>query len=186
MKVPFQLFLIVMMAALKLAVTVLGAVAVPLMLATSNRPAWLWRPWFNPEEGLGLPAWYPRYISRYGNWLSRRFPRWWWNAIRNPANGLRTYSVLSVEIEPSRVRTIGNGLPSNPAPLRKAGGRFSWFYAWQDNYAGFWICAIWSATKHMKLRIGWKILPDDVDEVSEEWRADKAGFAFSVLPWRRG
>ena len=173
------------MAALKGALVLLGLVAVPLMLASGNRPAWLWRPWFNPEDGMHGAAWWPRYLEANGHRLSRRFPSFWWNAVRNPANGLRTYPWITVLIDPNDVRSFGNGLPTNPAPLRITRSRVGWFYAWDGLYSGFWLCVLWNRTHHMKIRLGWKILPEDADEV-EEWRAEGAGFAMAFIPYREG
>jgi hypothetical protein len=173
------------MAALKAVTILCGLVAVPLMLLTDNRPAWLWRPWANPSDGIHGPDWWSRYLELRGNWLAKRFPSFWWSAVRNPANGLRTYRFVTVKIDPNRVESRGNYLPTNPGPLRRAGGRVGWFYAWHGLYSGFWLCVAWTDAKHMKLRLGWKILPEDKDEV-EEWRADGAGFAMAFLPWRDG
>ena len=160
------------MAALKGALVLLGLVAVPLMLATRNRPAWLWRPWYNPRTGLDVPSWFTG-------------SRFWWNAVRNPANGLRTYPWITVKIDPNDVGSRSNGLPTNPGPLRMVGRRVAWLYAWDGIYSGFWLCVLWSKTRHMKIRLGWKILPEDSVEI-EEWRRDGAGFAMAFIPYRKG
>lgn len=160
------------MLALKATVVLLGLVAVPLMLATRNKPAWLWRPWYNPRTGLDVPSWFTR-------------SRFWWNAIRNPANGLRSYPWITVKIDQEKVRSKSNGLPTNPYPLRKKNRRVGWFYAWHGVYSGLWVCVLWNRTHHMKLRFGWKILPDDATEV-EAWRRDGAGFAMAFIPYRKG
>lgn len=166
------------MGLLKAAVTILGLVAVPFMLLTNDRPKWLWKPWSNPEDGNDGPAWWPRYAENH--WFAKHFPSYWWCAIRNPANGLRTYDLLTVDVKGYRIK--GNGLPVNPAELRERDRKVGWFYAWQGVYSGFWVCVVWNKTRHMKFRIGWKIVPDYLDE----WRPEKAGYALAFLPWRKG
>jgi len=167
-------------ASIKAAAVAFGLFAVPLMLACRERPRWLWRPWIDPS---GIPAWYWRYAARHP--VARYAPRFWWLAIRNPANGLRTYRWLTCDLDAARFEWRDNGMPTNPGPLRKAGGRVGWLYAWQGVYSGLWLCVIWNDSYHMKLRIGWKLVPDEV-QFAEEWKPARAGFAGSVLFFRRG
>lgn len=168
-------------------VTLVGFVMVPLMLLCDNRPAWLFRPWYNPEDGMHGPIWWLNYVEKRGHALSKRFPSFWWSAIRNPANGLRSYPILSVIPREGEVDFLPRPLtgPSNdpnPGVLRALGAKYAWHYCWQDYYAGFWLCIIWNNNKHAKFRIGWKLLPhyryDPVDV--------QLGFAGSILPWRNG
>lgn len=161
-------------------VVALGLVAVPVMLACRERPRWLWRPWIDPT---GIPGWYWPYAAQH--WLAKHFPRWWWLAIRNPANGLRTYPWLSCDVDMTRLEWRDNGQPTNPGPLRARGKRVGWFYAWQGVYSGLWLCVLWTKTRHMKVRIGWKLVPDEAQFI-DEWRPERAGFAAAVIPWRRG
>lgn len=169
---------IIGMGLLKGVVTILGLVAVPLMLLTGDRPKWLWKPWSNPTDGNEGPSWWPRYIENRR--FAKYFPSFWWCAIRNPANGLRTYDSLTVKVDDYKYK--GNNLPVNPGELREMDKRIGWFYAWQGIYSGLWICIVWNEKRHMKLRVGWKIVPDYLNE----WRPEIAGYALSILPWRKG
>ena len=170
------------MLVLRAVVAALGLVMVPLMLAFTNRPAWLFRPWYDPT---GVAQWWPAYVEREGNAFVKRFPMFWWFAIRNPANGLRTYSGLACDVFQSQLKWRDNDLPTNPKPLRATGKRLGWFYAWHGVYSGFWACVLWNKTHHAKFRIGWKLVPDE-EQFRHEWKPDRAGFAASVLPWRKG
>lgn len=176
----FRPLLWVPMGGLRALTILLGFVVVPLMLACNSHPRWLFRPWLNPETGLSGAPWWEDYLSRHGNPVAKKFPRFWWSAIRNPANGLRTYDFLTVEVKGYKFK--GNDLPVNPAELRKLKKRVGWFYAWKGIYSGFWVCVVWNETRHMKLRIGWKIVPDYLDE----WIPEIAGYALAFLPWRKG
>jgi hypothetical protein len=174
-----RLLALIGMGLLKALVTLVGLVAVPFMLLTKDRPKWLWRPWSNPTDGNYGPSWWPRYAQNH--WFAKYFPNYWWCAIRNPANGLRTYKYLTVSVDDT-YKFKGNGLPVEPSQLRELEKRFGWFYAWQGIYSGFWICAVWTKKRHMKFRIGWKIVPEQY----REWRPEKAGYALAFLPWRKG
>lgn len=110
------------MLLLKLLVTLVGLVAVPFMLLTKDRPKWLWRPWSNPEDGNDGPEWWHRYAENH--WFAKYFPSYWGSAIRNPANGLRTYKYLTVDVGDFEFK--GNDLPVEPGQLRKAGKRIGW------------------------------------------------------------
>jgi hypothetical protein len=166
------------MIALRVAGFLAGLLMVPLMYATGNKPAWLFRPWHDPT---GIPDWW--YAKADG--LAGVFPRFWWSAIRNPANGLRSYPLLSCDVKPSRVEWRDNDLPTNPGPLRRTGKRVAWYYCWHGAYSGLWLCVLWNKRRHMKLRIGWKLVPDE-EQFENEWKPMRAGFALSVLPYRRG
>jgi len=105
--------------------------------------------------------------------------------VRNPANGLRTYPLLTCDVKTSRLEWRDNDLPTNPGPLRKTGKRAAWFYAWHGPYYGLWLCVLWNKERHMKLRIGWKLVPEEA-QFDNEWKPERTGFAASILPWRRG
>ena len=170
------------MFALRAGVAALGLFMVPLMLSTDNRPAWLFRPWHDPS---GVAPWWLNYLAGNGNFISRRFPNFWWSAVRNPANGLRTYPLLTCDVDIARLEWWHNDRPTNPAPLRATGKRLGWFYAWQGPYSGFWLCYLWNSERHAKVRIGWKLLPDE-PQFKTEWKPATAGFALSILPYRKG
>lgn len=160
----------------------LGLLMVPLMLGLRNRPAWLFRPWHDPT---GVAPWWSNYLAGNGNFISRRFPNFWWSAIRNPANGLRTYKWMSCDVDVTRLEWKDNDAPTNPGPLRRAGKRLGWFYAWQGPYSGLWLCFLWNKERHAKVRIGWKLVPDEPQYIGE-WKPIRAGFALSILPYRKG
>ena len=168
------------MFALRAVVVVLGLAMVPLMLRFHGRPGWLFRPWKDPT---GQAPWWQKKASE-GHWLMRRFPNFWWSAIRNPANGLRTYKWITCDTDVGLISWYSNDRPTNPGPLRRV-GRFGWFYAWQGAYSGLWVCIIWSETRHAKFRIGWKLIPDE-PIFKHEWGPERAGFASSILPYRKG
>jgi hypothetical protein len=173
------------MLALRVAGFLVGLFMVPLMYATRARPYWLFRPWLNPVENFSVPNWWLLKCKTSRNPLMRLFPRWYWNAVRNSTNGLRTYRWLTVLPDYRRVKHKGNGLPVEPWQLRPTGKRFGWFYAWQGPYAGLWVCIIWSKTKHAKIRWGWKLVPDE-SPYEDRFAMGLRGFAMSTLIWRKG
>ena len=75
----------------------LGFVTVPLALIGRNQDKWkldgryfssIWWIWDNKEEGC--PDWWLKMAaSGEEGKIAKMFPRWWWFAIRNPANGIR-------------------------------------------------------------------------------------------------
>lgn len=200
--VPF-LVLWVSMIVLKLVTTIAGLVVVATMYRLRNthinvmRHRWkILLPWVNPEDwyggpkgvdGVSLPQWW---IDREG--IS--FKSWWWyHAIRNPANGLRNFEMLDLDIDMKRVRYVTGHYCRmyEPSSIRnrvvKAGRNTIWYLAWQGWKASFKIVHIWNAERHLQIRIGWKVEPrDSKSPVMDPVRSEDAGFSFKVLPYRRG
>ena len=107
-------------------------------------------PWGNEEDGISA-----------GRQYKDCGPEWkqiiYWTAVRNPVNNLRFVPILSVIVNPKKVRFIGNlddiQLYDTKIP--------QWFFAWQGPYANFY----WQFNFLGHLRrfwIGWVIYPTDI------------------------
>jgi len=72
-------------ALIKIALVLLGLIAVPWALFFPRWPKFLWL-WGNDEEGC--PAWWGEMALAKGGFI-KQFPRFWWYAVRNPVNNMR-------------------------------------------------------------------------------------------------
>jgi hypothetical protein len=151
---------------------------------------WL-RPWINPEDWKGgpnsfsdsLPKWW--FTSKGGEFKSF----WHYHAIRNPANGLRSIEWLDLDIIPELVKFKTNLLlPTyEPNAVRVIGKDLSWYIAWQGLQAGIKVIYIWSADRHLVLKLGWRVEPSDsFSQSTHDMGIEDASFATKFLPYRRG
>ena len=202
---------------IKAPVAALGFVVIPRMWKYANTnyddvPS-RFRPWLNPEDWCGR-------VNTYENSL----PEWWvdkhgsdedsfyqYHAKRNPANGLRSYEWLDIDIVPAKVRYIHseNYDPLStyePDVLRGMDHPVNhvWYLAWIGVRAGFKIVHIWPDKKkdtnfwffgkrtiekgprHLVIKFGWRVNPlHRIDENVTELEED-ASFATKVLIYRKG
>ena len=153
---------------LKLLVAALGWFVVPLMLL-SGKYHWVWRPWYNIEDGLGTPKWYGQSF----------WHRYVYHAWRNPAAGLRSFRAIAPLPEPQRTHWKGNIDGAHMPPLK---GEWYWFHANQDHYHGFF-AARWFKTpwgwKWLDFRVGWKVAPKDAERVDPS--KARWGIGFTVV-----
>jgi len=158
---------------------------------------WWTRPWANPEDWKGgestflssLPKWW---VDKNGT----TFRSWYrYHAIRNPANGLRSFELLDLDIDPDLVRykTDLELLRYEPTVLRRhnLGGidaniKTAWYLAWQGWQAGFKVVHIWSDTHHLVIKLGWRIEPADAFGEDENIGTEDASFASKFLLYRKG
>lgn len=200
-RAPAFLLLWAMFIAIKVPTALAGFIVVPFMWryrATDRDDVpRVFLPWLNPEDWHGgseyqrgrshnsLPQWW---IDRHG--ISRRsFYRY--HAIRNPANGLRNFELLDLEIEPSRLRYwtpryLRHYEPWHMRPTRVTSGGY---ICWQGLRAGCKYVRLWDAEHHFVFKFGWRIEPRDAHEGPDpdgERALDGAGFASKLLPYRRG
>jgi hypothetical protein len=161
----------------RLLMGLLGLVAVPLALWWYDRfGVWprLFRTWHNFEDPVwDLPFWY---TERYApaHWAAKRLPRFWWFAIRNPANNMRLWFR-----EPKSYRERGWSGPMEPRAARRAGTRLIWRYRWSGLLAEFWCIYTWNQDRHFRFRLGWKLGQPDEE-------LDVLGYAIQLMPYRRG
>lgn len=154
-------------------------------------PFWS-RPWSNPEDWQGqqghykdsLPRWW--YLANGGGFKSF----YQYHAIRNPANGLRSFELLDLDIVAEKVRFKTNKEFSHyePKNLRDYGIKTAWYFAWQGFRAGFKIVHIWNDERHLVIKFGWRVEPIDAQDI-EKWFAvlkEDAGFASKFLFYREG
>lgn len=178
---------------IKIPVAVLGLVVIPLLWQYrtthyADLPRWT-IPWANPEdwEGHGngnnsLPLWW---IKSRGNTFKEFYQ---YHAIRNPANGLRSFEWLDMDIEPKRIRFVTNMKVGRyePSDLRAQGKKTGGYFAWQGFKAGFEIMHIWSDERHLVIKFGWRVEPRfTVDDIPDLF-LDDAGFASKFLLYREG
>lgn len=137
------------------------------------KPAWAWT-WGNREDGVmppdvvnGKP-----YLPMHGD----RWRAFVWSALRNKASNLRFTRVLSVMINPARVRSVSNN-PNLYEAIPAGASRLQWSYAWQGPYFGLWI--------HVRdlgqFRFGWTIVPADANGFNQaDMRQVWCGFSIQL------
>ena len=177
----------------------LWLVGFPICYVLARREAWVLRP-SKYFAGRTVTAWGPRWAELWGNWEDGVVgPQWWkqqhpdrpdwwlafvWSAWRNPTNNLRFVPVLTVKIDPARIRYRGNS--DDPARNGLDRKSIEWSYTWHGVYSGLaWRWQI-TASHHASVRIGWKLLPKDRNGVAaEDYRSIRCPFGLQLHLWRR-
>ena len=162
---------------------------------------WWTRPWSNLEDWTGQP----------GNFKSS-LPRWWvlntdfhpdykghgtgfksfyqYYALQNSANGLRSFKLLDLAIDPSKVQYKTNFKMKRyePNEVRKLALTTVWYWAWQGFQAGFKIIHIWNDERHLVIKLGWRVEPEDASGGDKYFDIgmENASFAGKVLLYRKG
>ena len=182
---------------LPVGVAPLGLVVVPLLYRYRNTdysqlPFWT-KPWANPEDWQGqspdgndvgsLPRWW---IKREGD----DFKAWWrYHAIRNPANGLRSYELLDLTIVPEKLEYRTNLYMDryDVSKVRELNKKTVWYVCWQGWQMGFEIIHIWNDEHHLNLKWGWRCEPNDKNATDLDKLGIKdASFASKTLFYRKG
>lgn len=194
--------------ALKLVVVVLGLPIVAYMwrfrtthmdLLLDEKP-WL-KPWLNPEDWVGgsqdkkgnvtesLPHWWiDRHEGDIGFWM------WWhYHAVRNPANGLRNFEWLDLDIIQERVKYktplyLKYYEPWHVREMDINPPRSYGYLCWQGLRAGAKWVHHWNDERHFVLKIGWRVEPRDAHKPIDPAgiRAEDSGFASKLLIYRKG
>jgi len=155
-----------------------------------NLPYWT-KPWANPEDWDGGPSSYESSLPKW--WVDTRGKDlkafYQYHAIRNPANGLRSFEFMDLDIDPKKVefRTNKEFVRYEPNTLRAWDMKLSWYFAWQGWRAGMKFIYIWNDERHAVIKFGWRVEPSDAKATDTEVMglAD-ASFASKVLPYRKG
>jgi hypothetical protein len=192
-KLPIFILMWILMIAIKIPTALFGLIAIVLMhpyrhTPYDDLPAWT-RPWANPEDWEGqiysdqysLPKWW---VKAHGIGFKQFYQ---YHAIRNPANGLRSYEWLDLDVDPKQVRYKTNIVMKRyePTAIRKAKYKTAWYFAWQGYRAGFKLIHIWNAERHLVIKMGWRVDPADATQIANELKKD-ASFAGKILPYRKG
>lgn len=200
--IRLPVFIVIWLAfiTLKSVVVLIGLIVIPYLYRhrhthhehlRADKP-W-WGPWINPEDWKGghmtyadtsLPRWW---VSENGASLWSFFK---YHAIRNPANGLRNYEALDLDIDPDFVEYRTNRYMRHyePQALRNEDRRFGWYLCWQGWRAGTKVVFVWNHERHFVLKLGWRVQPSDtVIEIDPDGvRHEDAGFATKLLVYRKG
>lgn len=205
------IFALIWMAFLLIKVPTLiaGWVVVPYMYKYRGTlydklPAWT-RPWSNPEDWKGGPKTFVNSLPKW--WVTEqiegksRGSGFWsfyqYHALRNGANGLRSFELLDLDIVEDEVLWFGTS-DAEGFPLEKyepwyvrpnfTGTNTYWYFAWQGWQAGFKFVHHWNENRHFVCKLGWRVEPNDAYEPIDPKgiRHDDAGFATKLLPWREG
>ena len=181
---------------IKIPTALLGFVMVPLLYKYRNTlykdlPFWT-RPWANPEDWRGqspdgndvgsLPRWW---IKREGD----DFKAWYrYHAIRNPANGLRSFEWLDCDIIPEKVKFKTNRYMDryDVSKIRELNLKTVWYIAWVGNRMGLEVIHIWNDERHFNIKLGWRIEPNDMYGDVSKLGMRNASFASKILPFREG
>jgi len=147
--------------------------------AFTSRIMW---PWSNEEEGIG------HYDTLNFLGLTIKFEKIsskivYSECIRNPANNLRFVPLISLKIDPTKVKFIGSfgsykdNLPKEVVKKYDSNEELFWSLTWQGLYSNIRV--------HLKIFnwrfrfwLGWKIYPEDIYGLpSWSHRNVSAGFA---------
>lgn len=192
---------------------VLGLFVLPFALRKvkdDRLPTWAWV-WGNDHDGLEGPDWYKNNYAP-NHWFAKHFPRYWWLAIRNPANNMRHMSVHSVFLTYNKtslgdpaVQYTGDNIPDFTPTAARVLGRPIKMTVWKGDKAGYWYIRPYSLktttrihhivkfitfgkielglNRHFRFRIGYKLLP----EHSYTKGKNSVGFTpIQLLPYRKG
>ena len=123
-------------------------------------------------------------------------PSFWafykYHAIRNPANGLRSFEFMDLDIVSEKVNYIAYPDLKHYDPwytrIYTPDVDFYWYLTWQGFQSCFKIVYHWNDERHLEFKIGWRVNPRDrhVAPDPNGIRVDDAGFATKFLPWRKG
>ena len=149
---------------IKIALAILGLIAVPLSLAGDgkHRTPKMWWIWGNDEEGPE-PEWWMNNrknlipakegFQHYLDIFSKQFPRFWWLAIRNPVNNTRF-----IFEDPVVVYTRTNITGGIEAHHLVANGRSSAYrWAYSGPFAGYRKVWLKPNNKYSEIWFGWKV-----------------------------
>lgn len=197
LKLPIYLMVWAGVVAVKLPTALSGLLMVALLYPYRYKdyatlPFWT-RPWANPEDWEGAEGAYGR-DSLPMWWVKKEgtsFKSWYrYHAIRNPANGLRSFSWFSARIVPEEVRFIRSknwSMPTYwPHKVREAGHSTVWYVAWQGWKMGCELVHIWSDERHLDIKIGFRVDPGDIYDAELNLGKTNASFASKVLLYRKG
>ena len=115
--------------------------------------------WDNKEEGY--PDWWPKYIERQVpdstgekivQFLRERFPRFWWFAVRNSANGFR---FIFKDREAKYDGWQKNEMEAHD--LIEAGVTEATRWAYSGPFAGYRKVTLEGDNKYSEFWIGWKV-----------------------------
>ena len=159
-------------------------------------PFWT-RPWANPEDWLGQQIHYKDGLPRW--WYDKKgtgFKSWYrYNIIRNPANGLRSFEFIDLDIDPTKVEFVRSKNFTEErydiSAVRNAELKTVWYFAWQGLQAGFEFIHIWpdgkNGLRHFNIKFGWRVEPSDANPDNHHGiGSNDASFASKVLPYREG
>lgn len=139
---------------------------------------WWTRPWSNLEDWQGgdpgygeesLPWWW---IKREGLGFKSFYK---YHAIRNGADGLRSFAPFVVHVDPRRIRysTETYLLWYEPWKLRELGLKSALYLCWQGWKAGLKWVYIHDEVNHTVLKLGWRIEPKYKSLTYEDVEGDK-------------
>lgn len=195
-KLPLFMLLWVGMICIKIPTALFGFFVVPFLYPYRDTDykdlPWWTRPWSNPEDWTGQPGCYESSLPRW--WVEERgtgfgsFYRYY--AVQNSANGLRSFEFLDLTIDPSKVKYKTNYKMTRyePPEMRELGLKTVWYWAWQGFQAGFKIIHIWNDERHLVIKLGWRVEPEDASGGDKYFKIgmEDASFAGKVLLYRKG
>jgi hypothetical protein len=120
---------------------------------------------------LGLPI----EPLAFTSWLAR----WWWAAVRNPANNMRLLRAFSCPVSECEIECLGQPLVED-SPGK---GGFQFVTAkrpdgWARWYGLYWVWQL-KADRAFVVRLGFKIRPDHAFKADEPAK----GMTFKINPW---
>lgn len=137
--------------------------------------AWLFGNDFDGLDGDGRGWWAAN--TPFGWPVRSHRSRWWWAAIRNPANNLRRIAYFSCPVSKCAIKFNGSAeVEDKPG---KGGWQLVTAYAGGLEWYGFYLVKELTSTRAFVVRAGFKIKPSHAG--SDE--PDK-GYTFKLNPWK--
>ena len=197
--IRLPIFIIVWIAflAIKIPTVLLGAFVIPVMWRYRdidyNDLPWWTRPFANPEDWRGGPQHFANCLPEW--WVRREGDGFWsfwkYHAIRNPANGLRSFEFLDLDPDPAKIKYKATRYLRYYEPWYARENTETQTYgyiAWQGFRAGVKFVHHWNDKRHFVFKFGWRIEPRDAHELLDSGgvRIKDAGFATKLLFYREG
>lgn len=194
LRLPVMLLIWAIEIALKAVVLVIGLVFMPLTYKYRNTPIGEVPRYLtiliNPEDQLGgfpgfedsLPAFWKKEYGT-GRWAHYKY-----HAIRNPSDGLRNFKILNVVPDPDKIKYITNVELRHYEPFLLGNGDLAYYFCWQGFYLGMHIVYVWSDTRYLTFKFGFRIHPADADINNIDPKGTRAllgaSMATKFLPYR--
>lgn len=152
----------VLPALIKLALWFVGLVVIPLALPFGSQSKWrtkghyfpkLFFLWDNKEEGC--PQWWLiQAESGEEGKFAKKFPKWWWFAMRNPVNGMRYI------FKDREAKVAGWEGPMEAQNLIDAGVTVATRWLYSGAFAGYRRVWLTKDGKYGEFWFGWKVGSD--------------------------
>ena len=175
---------------IRLPLIIAGFILFPIMYYTRDKKTdklakffWLWD---NEEDGIyGADFWIKKY-----NGVRDFKTAYMWSAVRNPVNNMRFIFGINRDTWKKNYKYYGDKEIPHPRIAREKGGTV-WHLSYVKVNKFLWLPSFWyiKATgpdTHFRIRLGWKCTLDWIENNNLSNTGKYSGFAFQLMPRRKG